>query len=180
MKHTLVAWMEDTPGVLNRVTGMFRRRNFNIESLAVGHSETQGISRMTFVVDGDERMVDQAVKQLEKVVNIYRVENVSQAPAVIRELVLVRVCADGAKRSEITQLTDIFRGHIVDVVLDSIVVEITGPESRINSFLDLMRNFGIQEMVRTGRVAMSRGLNSVTRETEVTPGWQHKNGHAPQ
>ncbi len=180
MKHTLVAWMEDTPGVLNRVTGMFRRRNFNIESLAVGHSETQGISRMTFVVDGDERMVDQAVKQLEKVVNIYRVENVSQAPAVIRELVLVRVCADGAKRSEITQLTDIFRGHIVDVALDSIVVEITGPESRINSFLDLMRNFGIQEMVRTGRVAMSRGLNSVTRETEVTPGWQHKNGHAPQ
>ena len=88
--------MEDTPGVLNRVTGMFRRRNFNIESLAVGHSETQGISRMTFVVDCDERMVDQAVKQLEKVINIYRVENISQAPAVIRELVLVRVRAEGA------------------------------------------------------------------------------------
>ena len=178
MKQTLVAWMEDTPGVLNRVTGMFRRRNFNIESLAVGHSETPGISRMTFVVDGDERMVDQAVKQLEKVINIYKVENVSQAPAVIRELVLVRVRAEGTTRSEIVQLADIFRDRIVDVAMDSIVVEMTGPESRINSFLDLMRNFGILEMVRTGRVALARGFNSVTRETEVTPGWHNGNGHS--
>jgi len=122
--------------------------------------------------------VDQAVKQLEKVINIYRVENVSQAPAVMRELVLVRVRAEGATRSEIVQLADIFRGRIVDVAMDSIVVEMTGPESRINSFLDLMRNFGILEMVRTGRVALARGFNSVTREMEVTPGWQNGNGHS--
>ena len=176
MNYTFIALVENKPGVLNRVSSLFRRRNFNIESLAVGHSETPGISRMTFVVDGDERMVDQAVKQLEKVINIYRVENVSQAPAVIRELVLVRVRAEGALRSEIVQLADIFRGRIVDVAMDSMVVEMTGPESRINSFLDLMRNFGIQEMVRTGRVALARGLNSVTREAEITPGW-HNNGN---
>lgn len=171
MKHTVVAWMEDKPGVLNRVAGMFRRRNFNIESLTVGHSETKGISRMTFVVDGDERMVDQSVKQLEKIINVYRAENITDKPAVFRELALVRVRAEGGTRSEIVQLADIFRGRIVDVALDSIVVEITGPENRVNSFLDLMRNFGILEMVRTGRVAMARGSGSVTRDMEVTPGW---------
>ena len=171
MKHTVVAWMEDKPGVLNRVAGMFRRRNFNIESLTVGHSETKGISRMTFVVDGDERMVDQSVKQLEKIINVYRAENITDKPAVFRELALVRVRAQGSTRSEVVQLADIFRGRIVDVALDSIVVEITGPENRVNSFLDLMRNFGILEMVRTGRVAMARGSGSVTRDVEVTPGW---------
>lgn len=177
MKHTVIAWMEDKPGVLNRVAGLFRRRNFNIESLAVGHSETPGISRMTFVVDGDERMVDQSVKQLEKLINVTRVENVTSRPAVIRELALVRVCATGAQRSEIVQLADIFRGRIVDVARDSMVVEVTGPESRVNSLIALLADFGILEIVRTGRVAMVRGSGSVTQDRELTPGWgQNGNG----
>jgi acetolactate synthase-1/3 small subunit len=178
MKHTVIAWMEDKPGVLNRVAGLFRRRNFNIESLAVGHSETPGISRMTFVVDGDERMVDQSVKQLEKLINVTRVENVTSQPAVIRELALVRVRATGAQRSEIVQLADIFRGRIVDVARDSMVVEVTGPESRVNSLIALLADFGILEIVRTGRVAMVRGSGSVTQDRELTPGWgQNGNGH---
>ena len=177
MKHTVIAWMEDKPGVLNRVAGLFRRRNFNIESLAVGHSETPGISRMTFVVDGDERMVDQSVKQLEKLINVTRVENVTSQPAVIRELALVRVRASGAQRSEIVQLADIFRGRIVDVARDSMVVEVTGPESRVNSLIALLADFGILEIVRTGRVAMVRGSGSVTQDRELTPGWgQNGNG----
>ncbi len=177
MKHTVIAWMEDKPGVLNRVAGLFRRRNFNIESLAVGHSETPGISRMTFVVDGDERMVDQSVKQLEKLINVTRVENVTSQPAVIRELALVRVRATGAQRSEIVQLADIFRGRIVDVARDSMVVEVTGPESRVNSLIALLADFGILEIVRTGRVAMVRGSGSVTQDRELTPGWgQNGNG----
>jgi acetolactate synthase-1/3 small subunit len=171
MKHTVIAWMEDKPGVLNRVAGLFRRRNFNIDSLAVGHSESPGISRMTFVVDGDERMVDQSIKQLEKLINVTRVENVTDQPAVIRELALVRVKATGAQRSEVVQLADIFRGRIVDVALDSMVVEITGPESRVNSLINLLSHFGILEMVRTGRVVMVRGTGSVTQDRELTPGW---------
>ncbi|MCD6289404.1 MAG: acetolactate synthase small subunit [Anaerolineae bacterium] len=172
MKHTVIAWMEDKPGVLNRVAGLFRRRNFNIESLTVGHSETPGISRMTFVVDGDDRMVDQSVKQLEKLINVTRVENVTGRPAVIRELALIRVRATGAQRAEVVQLVDIFRGRIVDVARDSMVVEITGPESRVNSLIDLLKYFGILEMARTGRIAMVRGSGSVTREQEFTPGWE--------
>lgn len=171
MKHTVVAWMEDKPGVLNRVASLFRRRNFNIDSLTVGHSETPGISRMTFVVDGSEHMVDQAIKQLDKLVNVTRVENFTDRPAVSRELALIRVTAEGAARSEVVQLADIYRARIVDVAMGSLVVEITGPESRINSFVNLMSNFGIAEMVRTGRIAMTRGVGSVTRAGEVTPGW---------
>lgn len=157
MKHTLVAWMRDKPGVLNRVAGMMRRRNFNIDSLQVGHSETPGISRMTFVVDGDERMVDQVIKQLRKVVDITRVEDISDRPAVTRELALVRVNTNAETRSEIMQLVAIYRGEIVDVSLDSMVVQIVGSEDRVDGLLDLLDNFGIVEMVRTGRVAMVRG-----------------------
>ncbi|NOZ28885.1 MAG: acetolactate synthase small subunit [Chloroflexi bacterium] len=176
MKHTVIAWMEDKPGVLNRVAGLFRRRNFNIDSLTVGHSETPGISRMTFVVDGDDRMVDQAIKQLEKLINVTRVENVTDKPAVIREMALIRVKASGAQRSEIVQLADIFRGRIVDVALDSMVVEITGPESRVNSLIDLLSYFGIIEMVRTGRVAMVRGSNG-TGEHGSASGWDRSGGN---
>ncbi len=158
-RHTIVAWMEDKPGVLARVVNLFRRRNFNIESLAVGHTETPGISRMTFVVDGDERMVDQAVKQLLKLMPITRVENVTGKPAVIRELALVRVRTNSQTRGEIIQLTEIFRAQIVDVARDSLVIQIVGPEERVDRFIELMDQFGIVEMVRTGRVAMARGEN---------------------
>ena len=157
MKRTMIAWMEDKPGVLNRVTGLFRRRNFNIESLAVGHSETPGISRMTFVVDGDERQLRQVQTQLFKLINVTAVKDVTNEPTVVRELALVKVKATGATRAEILQLVDIFRASIVDVALDSLVIQITGPEERVESLIKLLETFGIKEMVRTGRVAMVRG-----------------------
>jgi len=158
MKHTLVAWMRDKPGVLNRVAGMLRRRNFNIDSLQVGHSETPGISRMTFVVDGDAHMVDQVIKQLRKVIDVTQVEDISEKPSVTRELALIRVQTNANTRSEIMQLVSIYRGEIIDVALDSLVVQIVGSEDRVDALIELLANFGIQEMVRTGRVAMVRGV----------------------
>jgi acetolactate synthase-1/3 small subunit len=157
MKHTIIAWMEDKPGVLNRVAGLFRRRNFNIESLAVGHSESPGISRMTFVVDADARQLRQVQTQLSKLVNVTEVRNVTDEPTVIRELALVKVHTTSANRAEILQLVDIYRAGIVDVAMDSLVIQITGPEERVNSLISLLENFGIQEMVRSGSVAMVRG-----------------------
>ena len=157
MKHTVIAWMEDKPGVLNRVAGLFRRRNFNIESLTVRHSETPGISRMTFVVEGDARQVGQVQTQLSKLINVTEVQDVTDEPSVIRELALVKVSADSTSRAKILQLVDIYRASIVDVSMDSLVIQITGPEDRVDSLIKLLENFGIQEMVRTGRVAMVRG-----------------------
>jgi acetolactate synthase-1/3 small subunit len=149
--------MEDRPGVLTRVASLFRRRGFNIESLAVGHSETPGISRMTFVVDGDERMVDQAVKQLEKQIDVTRVEDVTDKPVVVRELALVRVRTDTQTRAEIMQIVDVYRAQIVDIALDSLIIQIVGSEDRVTSLIDLLSHYGIREMVRTGRVAITRG-----------------------
>ncbi len=157
MKHTVIAWMENKPGVLNRVAGLFRRRNFNIESLAVGHSETPGISRMTFVVEGDDRQLRQVQTQLAKLINVTAVQDVTHEPTVIRELALVKVNATSTNRAEILQLVDIYRASIVDVAMDSLVIQITGPEDRVNSLISLLETFGIKEMVRTGRVAMVRG-----------------------
>jgi acetolactate synthase-1/3 small subunit len=157
MKHTLVALMEDKPGVLNRVSSLFRRRNYNIESLSVGHSEATGISRMTIVVNGDERVVEQVVKQLEKLINVTEVLNVSDMPTVIRELALIKVKAAHGTRSEIVELVNIFRARVVDVGTTSLTIEITGPEDRVNSLINLLQPFGIEEMARTGRVAMVRG-----------------------
>ncbi len=157
MKHTLVAWMRDKPGVLSRVAGLLRRRNFNIDSLQVGHSEEPGISRMTFVVDGDERMVDQVIQQLRKSVDVTRVEDLSDYPIVARELALVRVATSTETRSEIVQMVNIYRGEIIDVAMDSMVVQIVGSEERVDSLIALLDHFGIQEMVRTGRVALVRG-----------------------
>jgi len=159
MKHTLVALMEDKPGVLNRVSSMFRRRNYNIESLTVGHSETQGISRMTIVVNGDVRVVDQVVRQLSKLVNVTHVLDVSDEPAVIRELALIKVTAAPGTRSEIMELTKVFRARVVDVGAASLTVEITGLEEKVNSLIGLLKPFGIEELARTGRVAMVRGGN---------------------
>ena len=157
MKYTLIAWMRDKPGVLSLVSGMMRRRNFNIDSLQVGHTETPGISRMTFVVDGNEHMVDQVIKQLRKLVDVTRVENISDQPIVAREMALIRVSTNAENRSEIVQMVNIYRGEIVDVALDSMIVQIVGAEDRVDSLIDLLDNFGIIEMVRTGPVAMARG-----------------------
>jgi len=159
MKHTLIALMEDKPGVLNRVSSLFRRRNYNIESLSVGHSETAGISRMTIVVQGDDAVVDQVVKQLRKLVNVTEVLNVTGKPTVVRELALIKVKAERGTRSEIIELANIFRARTVDVGTESLTIEITGPEERIDSLIGLLMPFGIQEITRTGRVAMVRGGN---------------------
>ncbi len=163
MKHTIIAWMEDKPGVLNRVASLFRRRNFNIESLAVGHTETPGISRMTFVVDGDQRELRQVQTQLFKLINVTAVEDVTEKPIVSRELALVKVSATNENRAEIMQLVDIYRAGIVDVAMDCMVIQITGPEERVNSLIGLLNTFGIKEMVRTGRVAMVRGNGHATQ-----------------
>lgn len=160
MKHTIIAWMEDKPGVLSRVAGLFRRRNFNIESLTVGHSETPGISRMTFVVDGDDRQIHQVQAQLFKLINVTAIEDVTNEPTVVRELGLIKVRATSGNRAEIIQLVDIYRANIVDVDVDSLIIQIAGSEERIDSLVKLLSNFGILEMVRTGQVAMVRGSNA--------------------
>jgi acetolactate synthase-1/3 small subunit len=155
-RHTLIALMEDKPGVLSRVASLFRRRNYNIESLAVGHSETPNISRMTIVVNGDNRIVEQVVKQLTKLINVTEVVDVSEKPTVIRELALVKVAAGPGARSEIIELANVFRGRVVDVGTTSMTVEITGPEDRVNSLIRLLEPYGIEELARTGRVVMVR------------------------
>ncbi|NLT41179.1 MAG: acetolactate synthase small subunit [Anaerolineae bacterium] len=156
MRHTIVALMEDRPGVLNRVASLFRRRGFNIDSLAVGHSEAEGISRMTVVVQGDDKTLEQVAKQLHKLVNVTKVFDLNGS-SVSRELALVKVHATPANRSEVIGLASIFRANIVDVSSDSLIVEITGTEDKIESLLELLRPYGVQELTRTGVVALARG-----------------------
>ena len=156
MQHTLIALMENKPGVLNRVSSLFRRRNYNIEALSVGHSETPGISRMTIVVNGDNRIVEQVVKQLHKLVNVTEVADVSDQPSVIRELAMIKVKAKPGTRMEIIELAKVFHGRVVDVGSEAMTIEITGPEERVNSLVRLLEPFGIEELARTGRMAMVR------------------------
>jgi acetolactate synthase-1/3 small subunit len=162
MRHTLIALMENKPGVLSRVASLFRRRNYNIEALSVGHSEMPGISRMTIVVHGDDRIVDQVVKQLCKLVNVTEVVNVTGQPQVVRELALIKVDAAGGDRTEIMQLANVFRARVIDVGKTSLTIEITGPEERVDSLIGLLVPFGIKEIARTGRVAMVRSGNGYT------------------
>jgi acetolactate synthase-1/3 small subunit len=158
MEHTLVVLVEDKPGVLNRVASLFRRRAFNIESLTVGHTEQPGISRMTIVIDGDQTNVERVTANLYKLVNVIQVADLAGKPAVSRDLALIKVSVTAANRSEVMQLVEVYRARIVDVTNESLVVEITGDEEKINSFVDVLRPFGILEMVRTGVVAMARGV----------------------
>jgi acetolactate synthase-1/3 small subunit len=166
MKHTIVALMEDHPGVLNRVVSMFRRRNFNIESLTVGHTDQAGISRMTIVVDGTDLHVEQVTKQMHKIVDVLKITDLTAEKSVISELSLIKVSTNNASRSEIIQLVDIYKARIVDVSADSLMLEVTGPEEKIDSLINLMRPFGIKEMVRTGRVAMVRGASNNSRVSD--------------
>lgn len=161
MRHTLIALMEDKPRVLNRISSLFSRRNYNIESLSVGHSETPGISRMTIVLNGDDHVLEQVVKQLSKLVNVIQVVDVGERPSVVRELALIKIKADTETRSRIIELTDIFRAKVVDVGVSSLTVEITGPESKVNSLVDLLQPYGIEELARTGRLAMLRNGSRV-------------------
>ncbi len=156
-KHTLVALVENKPGVLNQMASLFRRRGFNIESIAVGHCELPHLSRMTIVVGGTTTMVEQVRKQLDKLVNVVKVSDITGDKLVARELALIKVKTTSATRSEITQIVDIFRANIVDVGSDSVTVEVTGDENKVDSLLDLLSGFGIKEMSRTGRIAMTRG-----------------------
>jgi acetolactate synthase-1/3 small subunit len=159
-KHTLIALVEDKPGVLNRMASLFRRRSFNIESIAVGRSEVPNISRTTIVVDGTTTSVEQVRKQLDKVVDVVRVVELSAEDTISRELALIKVKSNSATRSEIMQIVDVFRANIVDVGSDSLTVEVTGDENKIDSLLTLLHGFGIKELARTGRIAMTRGLLS--------------------
>lgn len=157
MKHTLVALVEDRPGVLNRVASLFRRRSFNIESIAVGHAEQPDLSRMTIVVEGDTAKVEQVRKQLDKVIEVVKIVDITEEDIVARELALIKVKATASTRSEIIQIVDIFRANIVDVASDSLIIEVTGDEEKINSLFNLLRGFGIKEIARTGRIALTRG-----------------------
>jgi len=161
MKHTLIALVEDKPGVLNRMASLFRRRGFNIESIAVGHSELPHLSRVTIVVGGATTMVEQVRKQLDKVVDVVKVSDITGDDIVARELALIKVRARSATRSEIIQIVDIFRASIVDVSSDSVIIEVTGDEEKVNSLFNLLRGFGIKEIARTGRIAMTRGRSGV-------------------
>ena len=158
--HTISALVEDRPGVLTRVSGLFRRRGFNISSLAVGHSEVAGLSRMTFVVQGDETVVEQVTKQLYKLIDVVRVSDISGERMVARELAFVKVKAPAQSRAEIIQIVDIFRANIIDVSPQTLIIEVTGDEEKIDSLMELLRPFGIREMMRTGRVAMARGAGT--------------------
>ena len=160
MKRTLIARVADKPGVLNRIASLFRRRAFNIESLTVGHTEAPGISRMTIVVDSSRTDAEKVAQNLEKLVDVISVEDISDRAAVMRDLALIKVrTPDPRTRSELMQLVDTFRARVVDVGLESLIVEATGTEEKIDGLVEVLRPFGILEMVRTGRVAMVRGNN---------------------
>ena len=149
--------MQDRPGVLTRIASLFRRRGFNIASLAVGASEQPGLSRLTFVVTGDQYTVEQATRHLDKLVDVVKVSNISGEDVVARELALIKVRSTPSSRSEILEMANLFRAKVVDVGARSLVVEITGEEDKIDALYDLLRPFGILELMRTGRVAMVRG-----------------------
>lgn len=160
MRRTIAALVENKPGVLARVAGLFRRRGFNIESLAVGVTERDDISRMTIVVSGDGKTIEQVTKQLNKLIDVLKVSDLSEN-SVERELALIKVTATPQTRGEIIEIANIFRGRIVDVARDSLIIEITGDEDKINAFINLMRQFGIKEVSRTGKIAMQRGSKSI-------------------
>lgn len=162
MKHIFVSYVEDKPGVLNRVASLFRRRNFNIESLTVGHTDQGGVSRMTIVVEADDLTARRIEANLYKLVNVLRVDDVTDKSSVIRDLALIKVAVTPANRSEAIQLADVFRARVVDVDNESLIIEITGTEDKVEKLVEVMRPFGIIEMVQTGVVAMARGSASVS------------------
>jgi acetolactate synthase-1/3 small subunit len=163
MVHTFAIYVENKPGVLNRVASLFRRRAFNIESLTVGHTETPGLSRMTVVVETDEYGARRLEAHLHKLVPVRRVDNITTAPSIARDLALIKVAATGEARTHVMQLVDVYRARIVDVSPESLVIETTGTEDKIDSLVEVLRPYGVVEMVRTGRVAMVRGLAPTPR-----------------
>ena len=167
MVHTFSVYVDNKPGVLNRVASLFRRRAFNIESLTVGHTETKGVSRMTVVVDTDEYGARRLEAHLYKLVPVRRVENITHEPAIARDLALIKVAATGEARTHVMQLVDVYRARIVDVSPESLVIETTGTEDKIDSLLEVLRPYGVVEMVRTGRVSMARRIHGTTKRAPL-------------
>ena len=157
MRHTISVLVNNQPGVLSRVANLFSARGYNIDSLAVGETEDPKLSRMTFVVVGDDHVLDQVRKQLEKIVTVVRVDDISAQDYVERDLMLIKVSAPAGRRTEIRELVEIFRGRIVDVAAEHLMIEISGKENKIEAFIEMMRPFGILELARTGRIALVRG-----------------------
>ncbi|MCC6176767.1 MAG: acetolactate synthase small subunit [Chloroflexi bacterium] len=159
MKHTLVATMADGPAVLNRVVSLFRQRGFAIDSLTIGNTHEPHVMRLTIVVDGSHTAIEQVVKQLYKVIEVRKVSDLTEDQKVERELALIKVTTKSSTlRSEILQLVDVYRANIVDIAVSSVTVEVTGPTDKIDSMVSMLRPYGIKEMVRTGTVAMARGV----------------------
>jgi acetolactate synthase-1/3 small subunit len=173
-KHTIVALMQDRPGVLNRAVSLFRRRGFNIESLAVGHSETPGVSRMTLVVEAED--VEQVTKQLYRLIEVLKVSDVTHDPTVEREMALVKIHAPTQSRAEIVALTNVFDAKIVDVGVNTMIIEMTGTPAKVENFIEVIRPFGMKEMMRTGRMAMVRGAHTHQAPADAV---ESSNGHAP-
>ena len=167
MKHTIVALTQDHPGVLHRVVSLFRRRGYNIESLTVGRTETPGVSRMTIVSDGND--VEQVTKQLYRLIEVLKVSDVTEDPTVDREIALIKVSAPKSARAELVALCTIFEAKTVDVGPNTMIIEVTGEPSEVERFLDVVRPFGIKEMMRTGRIAMIRGSQAHQAALEAEP-----------
>jgi acetolactate synthase I/III small subunit len=157
MKHLLAVLVENKPGVLTRVAGLFSRRGFNIENITVGETVVPGISRMTITVEGDETELEQVMKQLNKLINVIKISNLSHEPVVMRELMLIKVKAESQTRNEIQQIVETFRGKVVDVSLDSMIVEVTGNDEKLEAIKLLLQHFGIREIACTGKIALLRG-----------------------
>ena len=167
--HTFIVTVEDQPGVLNRVASLFRRRGYNIESLTVGRTERPGISRMTVVVMSDDAGAGRIEANLYKLVHVISVSDITSAPAVYRDLAIIKVAATQACRPELVHLVEVFRARIVDVAPDSLTIEITGGEDKIDGLLEVLRPYGVLEMARTGRVAMARGTRVASPALEAPP-----------
>jgi acetolactate synthase-1/3 small subunit len=157
MRHVLSALVQNQPGVLAQISGMLASRGFNIDSLAVGETEKQDLSRVTFVVHGDDSELEQVRKQLDKIVTVVRVHDISSEDFVERDLMLIKVQASSAQRSEVSLMVEMFRGRVVDISMDTLMIEISGQERKIEAFIELMRPYGILELARTGRIALVRG-----------------------
>ncbi len=176
MNYTFIALVENKPGVLNRVASLFRRRNFNIESLAVGRTEKPEVSRMTVVVNCPNGDIDahKIEANLYKLINVLDVQDVTHQPSVTRDLALIKIMVGPDRRAEVNGLADIFRARIVDVAADSVIIEITGTEDKIEGMIELLRPIGIVEMVRTGQVAMTRGINDGVRRVPGVNGHRYE------
>lgn len=162
MKHTLSVLVEDEAGVLSRIAGLFARRGFNIESLAVGPAEQMGVSRITMVVPGDDRNIEQLTKQLYKLINVLKVQDITEVPCVERELMLLKVNATSTNRSEIVELAQIFRARVVDVAEDALTLEVVGDPGKMVAIVQVLNKFGLREIARTGKIALMResGVNT--------------------